>query len=307
VMKLVTIAAAAASVTAFTPSTTSRALPSVARRAAPKQATQMIDVGATVGATVVASAVATHPIWLEALGLKKPKAEYTPEAAQAELGEVREYFNTVGFDRWNKIYSDSDEVNGVQMDIRDGHQETIDTVLAWLDADGEGATKGKTICDLGCGVGTLAIPLAQRGATVSASDISASMATEAARRAEELGVTGASFEASDLESVNGKYNLVTCIDVMIHYPTEKMTDMVSHLAGLSDEKLLISFAPKTPAYVLLKKIGELFPGPSKTTRAYLHPEDDVRAALQKAGFKIERSKLTATNFYFSTLLEAVRV
>lgn len=38
---------------------------------------------------------------------------------------------------------------------------------------------------------------------------------------------------------------------------------------------------QTPQYVLLKKIGELFPGPSKTTRAYLHPEDEVRGALRE--------------------------
>ena len=34
---------------------------------------------------------------------------------------------------WVQIYSESDEVNGVQMDIRTGHQVTIDTVLAWVD------------------------------------------------------------------------------------------------------------------------------------------------------------------------------
>ena len=27
--------------------------------------------------------------------------------------QVKDYFETVGFERWNKIYSDSDEVNGV--------------------------------------------------------------------------------------------------------------------------------------------------------------------------------------------------
>lgn len=42
--------------------------------------------------------------------------------------EVTEYFNNNGFERWNKIYSDSDEVNGVQMDIRTGHAQTIDKV-----------------------------------------------------------------------------------------------------------------------------------------------------------------------------------
>jgi hypothetical protein len=41
---------------------------------------------------------------------------------------VKEYFNTAGFERWNKIYSDSDEVNKVQLDIRTGHQQTVDKV-----------------------------------------------------------------------------------------------------------------------------------------------------------------------------------
>jgi magnesium-protoporphyrin O-methyltransferase len=75
--------------------------------------------------------------------------------------EVREYFNTEGFNRWNKIYSDSDEVNTVQMDIRDGHGQTIDKILKWIADDGD--ISGKTVCDCGCGVGSLAIPLAQMG------------------------------------------------------------------------------------------------------------------------------------------------
>lgn len=265
----------------------------------------------TAGAGI-ATVVATHPIWLKALGIKKPEepivgsAEAAATGGKDDLSEVKEYFNTVGFDRWNKIYSESDEVNKVQLDIRDGHQVTIDTVLQWVDED-KANVQGKTFCDLGCGVGSLAIPLAKRGAIVSASDISDAMATEAARRAEAEGVTTATFEASNLESVTGKYDTVTCIDVMIHYPTDKMKGMVSHLASISNDRLLISFAPKTTAYVLLKKIGELFPGPSKTTRAYLHPEEDVRAALESAGFTVKRSKLTATSFYFSTLLEATRM
>lgn len=43
--------------------------------------------------------------------------------------------------------------------------------------------------------------------------------------------------------------------------------MISHLASLADQRLIISFAPKTPYYSLLKRIGELFPGPSKVGRA----------------------------------------
>lgn len=142
---------------------------------------------------------------------------------------------------------------------------------------------------------------------MSASDISDSMANEAARRAKDMGITNAKFYTSDLESVTGKYDTVTCVDVAIHYPTEKMSEMITHLCSLANDRVIISFAPKTWYYVLLKKFGELFPGPSKTTRAYLHEEEAVRAALTKAGFKVEREEMTATNFYFSRLLEAKRV
>lgn len=218
--------------------------------------------------------------------------------------EVREYFNNEGFDRWNKIYSESDEVNSVQLDIRTGHDQTIQKILNWIQDDGN--ISGKSLCDCGCGVGSLAIPLAQMGAKVSASDISDSMATEAGKRARELGIRGANFYTSDLESVTGKYNTVTCVDVAIHYPSEKMGEMIQHLCSLADDRVIISFAPKTWYYVLLKKVGGLFPGPSKTTRAYLHEESFVRNELEKAGFVIAREEMTATNFYFSRLLEAKR-
>lgn len=75
--------------------------------------------------------------------------------------EVREYFNTEGFNRWNKIYSESDDVNSVQLDIRDGHDQTIQKILNWIRADEN--IDGKSVCDCGCGVGSLAIPLAQMG------------------------------------------------------------------------------------------------------------------------------------------------
>ncbi len=201
---------------------------------------------------------------------------------------------------------------------------------------------------------------------------------------------------------------------MIHYPQDKVDAMIAHLAGLSERRLIISFAPKTLSYSILKRIGELFPGPSKVrsgrtgaggscqglsvvfvaqsghateqlsggvnaavlkdltkpglgrsrigvlppakrvfapaamgalqetllapplcwqtcghsrhhhahattavvpytrfcaqaTRAYLHREEDVEAALQRAGFKVTKREMTATSFYFSRLLEAVRV
>lgn len=220
--------------------------------------------------------------------------------------EVREYFNNEGFNRWNKIYSESDDVNVVQKFIRTGHQETVDKCLKWIDADGTAAA-GETFCDAGCGVGTLAIPLAKRGAAVRASDISEAMAMEGKARAAEMDLKGSiTFETADLETLQGEYDTTTCIDVLIHYPQEKMDDMVGHLCSISKKRFIISFAPYTLYYAALKQLGSLAPGPSKATRAYLHKEADVVAALEKRGFKVKRSELTATNFYFSKILEAVK-
>ena len=39
--------------------------------------------------------------------------------------------------------------------------------------------------------------------------------------------------------------------------------MIGHLANLADKQLILSFAPKTLYYSVLKRIGEFFPGPSR--------------------------------------------
>ena len=218
---------------------------------------------------------------------------------------VKEYFNATGFDRWRRIYGDG-EVNKVQLDIRTGHQQTVDTVLSWLEADNNLA--GLSVCDAGCGVGSLSIPLAQAGAKVFASDISDKMVGEAKERAEDIlgNTSNLTFAVQDLEGLSGSYHTVICLDVLIHYPQDKAAQMISHLASLAESRLILSFAPKTFALTLLKKVGELFPGPSKTTRAYQHREADIVKILESNGFSIERSAMTSTRFYFSRLLEATR-
>ncbi|MEH2241102.1 magnesium protoporphyrin IX methyltransferase [Nostoc sp.] len=218
---------------------------------------------------------------------------------------VREYFNSTGFDRWKRIYGDG-EVNKIQLDIRNGHQQTVDTVLGWLKADNN--LPELSICDAGCGVGSLSIPLAVDGAKVYATDISEKMVEEGKDRA-KLALPNAenpTFAVQDLESLSGSYHTVICLDVLIHYPQEKADEMISHLCSLAQSRIILSFAPKTCALSILKKIGSFFPGPSKATRAYLHREADVVRILESNGFSLQRKAMTKTRFYFSRLLEATR-
>lgn len=218
---------------------------------------------------------------------------------------VKEYFNSTGFDRWQRIYGDG-EVNKVQLDIRTGHQQTVETVLSWLRAD---ENLGElSVCDAGCGVGSLSIPLAQAGAKVYASDISEKMVGEAKDKAEAVlgNISNPTFAVQDLETLSGRYHTVICLDVLFHYPLDLAAQMISHLSSMAESRLIISFAPKTLALSLLKKIGSFFPGPSKATRAYLHREVDVVKILESQGFIIQRQAMTRTRFYFSRILEATR-
>jgi len=211
----------------------------------------------------------------------------------------------VGFERWRNIYGDG-EVNTVQKNIRIGHKQTIETVVSWLKAD-ENLSQ-LTVCDAGCGTGSLAIPLAEAGATVYASDISEKMVGEAETQAKAtLGENhNINFSVSDLEAITGNYHTVICLDVLIHYSDKDIPTMVKHLANCAESRFIISFAPKTFFLTLLKKIGEFFPGPSKTTRAYQHSEAEIIKILQENGFEIKRQGMTSTRFYYSRILEAVR-
>ena len=235
--------------------------------------------------------------------LQPPASAETQAETLAEKAEVQAYFESTGFERWNRIYSDSEEVNRVQRNIRLGHQKTVDAVLAWLQQQGD--LSSRSFCDAGCGVGSLSLPLAALGAgTIAASDLSAAMVAEASRRAAEagLGPEQLSFCASDLESLQGRYDTVVCLDVFIHYPQAAAEAMVRHLAAMAERQLIVSFAPYTPLLAVLKQIGQLFPGPSKTTRAYTLREDGIVAAAAAAGFRPVHRSLNQAPFYFSRLI-----
>tara|TARA_B100000073_G_scaffold344101_2_gene350230 strand:+ start:466 stop:1155 length:690 start_codon:yes stop_codon:yes gene_type:complete len=221
-----------------------------------------------------------------------------------EKTEVKEYFDGTGFDRWRRIYSKSDEVNTVQKNIRKGHQKTVDDVIDWVQEYSD--LKTLSFCDAGCGVGSLTIPLLKLGIKeIQVSDISASMINETKSRIKEAGLTSSklNYKTCDLEKLSGLFDAVICLDVFIHYPQPVAEEMVKHLCDLSKSKLIVSFAPYTPFLAILKNIGKMFPGPSKTTRAYTLKETGIIKAAEEKGFVVVRSKLNQAPFYFSKLIE----
>ncbi|KAL6323306.1 hypothetical protein AAG906_029313 [Vitis piasezkii] len=126
---------------------------------------------------------------------------------------LKEYFNNSGFQRWKKIYGETNDVNKVQLDMRLGHSKTVENVMKTL--TDEGSLEGVTVCDARCGTGCLSFPLAKQGALVTASDISAAMVVEVDKQPREELLSGKDdgppapvmpkFEVKDLESLDGKW------------------------------------------------------------------------------------------------------
>tara|TARA_Y100000589_G_scaffold135650_1_gene129787 strand:- start:1719 stop:2417 length:699 start_codon:yes stop_codon:yes gene_type:complete len=225
-----------------------------------------------------------------------------------EKNEVKNYFNGTGFERWNRIYSKSNEVNTVQKNIRLGHQKTVDDVINWIQKYPE--LSKATFCDAGCGVGSLTIPLLKSGIKdIQVSDISSSMIEETRERIKKAGLNSnkIKFKVCDLEQLKGSFDFVICLDVFIHYPQSVAEEMVKHLCDLSRSKLIVSFAPYTPFLAILKNIGKMFPGPSKTTRAYTLQEKGIISAAKDKGFVVVQKKLNQAPFYFSKLIEFKKI
>lgn len=150
----------------------------------PLSTTTAADISSAIDGTTIAVISGGSVAALAAvLSLADPERRRQLQAEEVGGGDkevVREYFNNSGFQRWKKIYGDTDDVNRVQRDIRVGHAKTVENTLQML--KDEGSLQGVTICDAGCGTGSLAIPLAKEGAVVSAADISAAMVAEAEKQ-----------------------------------------------------------------------------------------------------------------------------
>ena len=92
--------------------------------------------------------------------------------------------------------------------------------------------KGGRVLDVACGTGKSAEPLVRRGYTVTACDVSPSMAAIATQR---LGMAADVLVADmrDLPASLGRFDLVTCLDDAINYLTD-VEDLLAAFASVRD-------------------------------------------------------------------------
>lgn len=219
---------------------------------------------------------------------------------------LRSYFDGVGFARWSAIYGDA-ELSMVRRAIRAGHSAMIAQAAAWLD---ELPTKAapRSALDAGCGTGLFTIELARRSFVVKAVDLAPSMvAATAARVAEAALDAQVQCSTADLEQLQGRFDVVSCFDVLIHYPRADFMRLCAHLASLTEEVLLFTYAPYSPFLAGLHRIGSFFPQGQRHTDIQMIPAATVVQTLADHGMRVRRSASIGRQFYHVTLVEAVRV
>jgi magnesium-protoporphyrin O-methyltransferase len=237
---------------------------------------------------------------------------------------LRDYFDGAGFERWAAIYGQA-PLSRVRRTIREGHTEMLGIVESWLaDAREQGTgnreqAKGVTpdprpltpdpwhVLDAGCGTGLLAVALAQRGCRVTAVDIAPQMVAATQARAREAGVDEQiDCAVGDLEEIDGEYDAVVCLDVLIHYPHADFAQLVERLARRTRGPLLLTYAPHEPVLAALHWVGGRFPHAHRRTDIQMIRERDVHQALTDNGMRVGRIVRVSRGFYHVALVEGVK-
>lgn len=148
--------------------------------------------------------------------------------------------------------------------------------------------RGRRVADVGCGAGLLAEPLARLGGMVTAVDAAPENIAAAREHAAGQGLE-IDYRAGGVEALDGRFDLVTCLEVIEH-----VADPRGFVAGLADalaeDGLLILSTPNRTATsrLLMIMVGEgsgRIPRGTHDWDKFLAP-DELCALLRAAGLEI---------------------
>ena len=230
------------------------------------------------------------------------------DLVQHHKTRLRDYFDGIGFERWSAIYG-SERLSLVRRSIRDGHTAMMALADTWLveQLQSGALPEGAHILDAGCGTGLFSMALARRGFCVTAVDIAPQMVGAAMRHARRADLhKRIAFIANDLEAIDGHYDAVVCLDVLIHYPRPAFEQLAQHLAARSRGTLLLTYAPYEPLLSALHWLGGRFPKGQRRTDIQMMPYQIVRDTLQASQMQIQRRTRVSRGFYHVNLVEARR-
>ena len=227
-----------------------------------------------------------------------PSASY-----EARKGRLEHYFDRTAAETWARLTSDA-PVSRIRATVRQGREEMRTLILDWLGAD----LSGRRILDAGCGTGALSIEAARRGAEVVAIDIAANLVAVARERTPADLADRIAFHSGDmLDEGLGRFDHVVAMDSLIHYDADDIARVIGRLAPRTARSLVITFAPRTPALMLMHAAGQLFPRSDRSPAIAPVAEARLRRLLSEGTPRVcpARSHRIQRGFYTSQALEVL--
>jgi magnesium-protoporphyrin O-methyltransferase len=182
------------------------------------------------------------------------------------------------------------------------------TLLSWLPDD----LTGHRILDAGCGTGALAVAAAQRGAHVTAIDLSQNLVDLARERiGGDVGAGSIDFRVGDMfDPALGRFDHVVGMDSLIHYKAADVVRVLSGLAARTDRSMLFTFAPSSAFLQAFLAVGRLVPRGDRSPAIVPVAERTLRRLIvaepAMAGWSSARTHRVARGFYTSQALEVLR-
>jgi magnesium-protoporphyrin O-methyltransferase len=217
--------------------------------------------------------------------------------------KLQDYFDRTANDAWAKLTSDA-PVSGIRATVRAGRDQMRNSIIGRLPEN----LTGKRVLDAGCGTGAVALELANKGALVTAVDLSPNLIELAKSRIPESDRQNIQFYAGDmLDEAYGDFDYVIGMDSMIHYCAKDMLVVLEKLSSRVSEKILFTFAPSTLPLELMIRVGRLFP--RRDRAPFIEPISQTRLhqAIKESpwfvDWEVPFTHLVSSGFYKSQLME----
>lgn len=218
----------------------------------------------------------------------------------ATRDRVEHYFDRTATRTWERLTSDA-PVSGIRATVRAGRDRMRALILAQLPDD----LRGARVLDAGCGTGAMAVALAVRGAEVCAVDISPSLVEIARKRAPE-GLAGRiDWHAGDMMNpALGEFDHVVAMDSMIYYSATDIAALLQRAAPRLSGRFVFTLPPRTPALMLMWRMGKLFPRADRSPAMVPHTTAGIAAAMRAAAVPggLREVARVSSGFYISTAL-----
>ena len=221
---------------------------------------------------------------------------------EATKSQLETYFDKTAAKTWERLTSDA-PVSKIRQTVRAGRDEMRAKLQSILARDITGAR----ILDAGCGAGQMSIELAERGADVTAIDISPSLIGVAQHRTPDHLTHRIDYRTGDmLDDTLGTFDAVVAMDSLIHYDAEDIVSALDTLSSRTRGPIAFTIAPRTALLQAMWVVGKAFPKSDRSPAIRPHRGEDIANRLRSNGsaLKLRNAGTVSSGFYISQAWEA---